>query len=141
MVVAVTTLPTAAGSVGDFAPTAASRPGGADAASQASAFRVGTVVTMATSGGPDTEACLTSKDWDYCCRDFAAELASRDFCFTDAAGSHTSGLCFSCCKAGHGATRCPALNEAFPSVLPGWKAEKVGCGYAMISPRVAAERQ
>ena len=46
----------------------------------------------ATSGGPDTEACPTSKNWDYCCQDFAAELVSRDSGFADTAGSHTSGL-------------------------------------------------
>ena len=38
----------------------------------------------------------------------------------------TMVVCFSCGKAGHGATQCPALNEAFPFMLPGWKAEKVG---------------
>ena len=43
-------------------------------------------------------------------------------------------VCFSCGRAGHGATRCPDLNEAFPFMLPGWKAEKVGGGYVMISP-------
>ena len=32
-------------------------------------------------------------------------------------------VCFSCGKPGHGATQCPALNEAFPSMLPGWKAD------------------
>ena len=31
-------------------------------------------------------------------------------------------------------TRCPDLNETFPFMLLGWKAEKVGGGYAMISP-------
>ena len=51
----------------------------------------------------------------------------------------SSALCFSCGKSGHGATRCLALNEAFPFMLPGWKAERAGHGYAMISPRVAAE--
>ena len=50
-------------------------------------------------------------------------------------------VCFSCGKPGHGVTRCPALNEAFPFMLPGWKAEKVGRGYVMISPRVAVERR
>ena len=49
----------------------------------------------------------------------------------------TMVVCFSCGKAGHSATRCPALNESFPFMLPGWKAEKEGGSYAMISPRVA----
>ena len=44
-----------------------------------------------------------------------------------------------CGKAGHGATRCPNLDEAFPFMLPGWRAEKVGGNYVMISPQVAAE--
>ena len=35
-------------------------------------------------------------------------------------------------------TQCPDLNEMFPYMLPGWKAEKVGGGYVMISPHVAA---
>ena len=51
----------------------------------------------------------------------------------------TTVVCFSCGKAGHGATRCPDLNEAFPLMLPGWRTEKVGGNYVMISPRVAAE--
>ena len=42
-------------------------------------------------------------------------------------------VCFLCGKAGHGATRCPDLNEAFPFMLPGWMADKVGGGYIMIS--------
>ena len=50
-------------------------------------------------------------------------------------------VCFSCGKPGHGVTRCPALHGVFPFMLPGWKAEKVGRGYAMISPRVAVERR
>ena len=50
-------------------------------------------------------------------------------------------LCFSCGKPGHGVTLCPALNETFPFMLPVWKAEKVGHGYVMISPRVSAERR
>ena len=40
-------------------------------------------------------------------------------------------VCFSSGKAGHGATRCPNLNEAFPFMLPGWLAEKVGGNYAL----------
>ena len=37
----------------------------------------------------------------------------------------TSVVCFSCGQAGHSDTRCPALDESFPLMLPGWKAEKV----------------
>ena len=48
-------------------------------------------------------------------------------------------LCFSCGKTGHGATRCPVLDVSFLFLLPGWKAEKVGSRYAMISPHVVAE--
>ena len=47
---------------------------------------------------------------------------------------------FSCGKAGHSATRCPALDESFPFMLPGWSAETTPGGFIMISPRVAAER-
>ena len=44
-------------------------------------------------------------------------------------------VCFSCGKAGHGATRCFVhVNETFPFMLPGWGAEKVGGNYVMISP-------
>ena len=41
----------------------------------------------------------------------------------------------SCGKAGHSATRCPTLDETFPFMLPGWKAEKTPDGYIMISPQ------
>ena len=53
-------------------------------------------------------------------------------------------VCFSCGKAGHSATRCPTLDDTFPFVLPGWKAEKTPGGYMMISPRAGrsvAERK
>ena len=50
-------------------------------------------------------------------------------------------VCFSCGKAGHGATRCPTLDESFPFMLPRWTAEKTMGGYAMISPQIAAERR
>ena len=32
-------------------------------------------------------------------------------------------VCFSCGKSGQAATRCPALDESFPFILPGWRAE------------------
>ena len=50
-------------------------------------------------------------------------------------------VCFSCRKAGHSATHCPNLDDSFPFMVPGWTAEKTAGGYAMISPRVAAERR
>ena len=50
-------------------------------------------------------------------------------------------VCFSCEKSGHGATRCPALDESFPFMLPGWRAESIPGGFIMISPRVAVERR
>ena len=49
-------------------------------------------------------------------------------------------MCFSCGKAGHSATRCPALDESFPFMLPGWRAETKPGGFIMISPRVVADR-
>ena len=33
-------------------------------------------------------------------------------------------VCFSCGNAGHSTTRCPTLDDLFPFMLPGWKAEK-----------------
>ena len=49
-------------------------------------------------------------------------------------------VCFFCGKAGHSANCCPILDDSFPFMLPGWSAEKVTGGYAMVSAR-AAERQ
>ena len=49
-------------------------------------------------------------------------------------------VCFSCGKLGHPATRCLALDESFPFMLPGWRAEKTPGGFVMISPRVMTER-
>ena len=43
-------------------------------------------------------------------------------------------VCFSCGKAGHTATCCPNLNEAFPFLQPGWQTEKTPGGFAMIPP-------
>ena len=50
-------------------------------------------------------------------------------------------VCFPCGKSGHSATLCPALDESFPFMLPGWRAETTPGGFTMISPRVAAERR
>ena len=50
-------------------------------------------------------------------------------------------VCFSCGKSGHAATRCPTLDESFPFMLPGWRAEETPGGFAMISPRVATDRR
>ena len=50
-------------------------------------------------------------------------------------------VCFSCGKAGHSATRCPVLDDLFPFILPGWRAEMTPGGFIMISPHVAAERR
>ena len=33
-------------------------------------------------------------------------------------------VCFSCGKSGHAATRCPNLNDSFPFMQSGWRAEK-----------------
>ena len=48
---------------------------------------------------------------------------------------------FLCGKSGHGATYCPALDESFPFMLPGWRAETTSGGVMMISPCMAAERR
>ena len=36
--------------------------------------------------------------------------------------------CFSCGESGHAVTRCPNLNESFPFMQPGWRAEKTPGG-------------
>ena len=38
-------------------------------------------------------------------------------------------VCFSCRNSGHAATRCPALDESFASMLPGWRAESTPGGF------------
>ena len=50
-------------------------------------------------------------------------------------------VCFSCGKSGHAATRCPALDESFPFMLPGWRAEKTPRGFVMVSPRSVVARK
>ena len=51
-------------------------------------------------------------------------------------------VCLSYDKVGHGATPVSGLERGIPVyMLPGWKVEKVGGGYIMISPHVAAERR
>ena len=41
-------------------------------------------------------------------------------------------VCFSCGKAGHSATRGPALDESLPFMLPGWRAEKTTGSFIKI---------
>ena len=50
-------------------------------------------------------------------------------------------VCFSCGKSGYAATRCPNLDESFPFMQPGWRAEKTPGGFIMIPPRVAMNRR
>ena len=132
-----------------------SRSGGAATISQASAFVFGAVVTAFAGGGFRLRSLpcrrrlgvLTSSP---CCRACFPGLWPRRREHSRVPCGRTPGpmwqdwvtvVCFSCGKVGHGATRCPDLNEAFRFMLPGWKAKKVGGGYVMISPRVAAERR
>ena len=79
----------------------------------------------------------------YCSRPTLLGYCSRPTLLRSRPGSMrrdwTSVVCFSCGKVGHSTTRCPALDAYFPFMLPGWKAEKEGGGYVMISPRVIAE--
>ena len=37
-------------------------------------------------------------------------------------------VCFACGKSGHAATRCPNLDESFPFMQQGWRAEKTPGG-------------
>ena len=50
-------------------------------------------------------------------------------------------LCFSCGKSEHAATRCPNLNDSFPFMQPGWRAEKTPGGFIMIPPQVTMDRR
>ena len=43
-------------------------------------------------------------------------------------------VCFSCGKSGLAASRCPTLDEKFPFLRTGWRADRVGDGFAMRSP-------
>ena len=49
--------------------------------------------------------------------------------------------CFSCGKSSHTATHCPTLDESFPFMLPGWRAESTPGGFVMVSPSKAAKRR
>ena len=52
----------------------------------------------------------------------------------------TEILCFSCGNYDHRVSRCPTLDIKCPHMLPVWLTEKRGDHYAMISPRLTAER-
>ena len=45
-------------------------------------------------------------------------------------------VCFSCGDSGHAASRCPTLDETFPFLPMGWRADRVGDGFVMRSPTV-----
>ena len=40
-------------------------------------------------------------------------------------------VCFLCSESDHAAPRCPTLNETFPFLPTGWRADRVGDGFAM----------
>ena len=83
-----------AGSVGDFASTAASWSGGAGTTSEAGALDFGTVVTVLVSGDSGSEACPGRDDWEFWHWVLAAEFASRESGSSDAttAGFDATGL-------------------------------------------------
>ena len=98
-------------------------------------------ILTAKSAGADTAA----PDRHYGNGNLAAAPASWNADSGIAAGSGsrrdwTTIVCFSCGKPGHGVGSCLELDEAFPYMLPGWSAEKVGANYMVSSPRFAAER-
>ena len=55
--------------------------------------------------------------------------------------NRSSGVCFSCGESSHTASRCPTPNETFPFLPTGWRADRVGDGYVMRSPRMRADRR
>ena len=48
-------------------------------------------------------------------------------------------VCFSFGESGHAASRCPTLDEAFPFLPAGWRADRAGDGFVMRSPRKVAD--
>ena len=47
-------------------------------------------------------------------------------------------VCFSCRKSGHATTRCPALDESFPFMLPGWRAESTPGGGGGVATQISS---
>ena len=45
--------------------------------------------------------------------------------------------CFSCGKSGHSAACCPDLDDSFPFMSPGCRAESMPGGFVMIPPNEA----
>ena len=49
-------------------------------------------------------------------------------------------MCFSCGESGHPASRCPAMDDTFPFLPPGWQADWTGDGFVMRPPQKGADR-
>ena len=109
---------------------------GVDTAAPAGTHRDGHFSGTFTLWSAGTDADTATPDWDYGSRNPAAAPSSGNAGSCVATGSGSQGLDYD----SHGVGRCSELDEAFPCMLPGWSAEKVGDNYMMILPRVTAQR-
>ena len=107
--------------------------GGGYSGSDARGTCGGEVVTA--PGGGDTESSASG------CESSGADGIGTDIALIPCGTAPTTVVCFSCGKSGHAATRCPNLDESFPFLQPGWRAEKTPGGFIMIPPQVAMDRR